>query len=154
MTRSCFRVFLGLASGLLGTCASCDGTSGLPPLFGSSVRVIIENNTSFEAVPDINTSDSHNFLEDIFSEGEDVTDFGDHGTVAADRTVTFYITCDEDLEHIAIGEIEFREDDDDSAGTANARASFRRDTDFDCGDTIRLTLSGHRDDFSAEANVE
>jgi hypothetical protein len=145
---------VGAAGGLLCLAASCEGINGLPPLLGGSVRVIIENNTSFEALPDIHTSDSHNFLEDIFTQGDDVTDFGDNGAVSANRTVTFYITCDDDLETIAVGEIEFRDDHDDKVGTTNARASFRRDSDFDCGDTIHITLSGHTDDFSSDVAVE
>jgi hypothetical protein len=154
MTRSLYRGVLGLAIAFVCLTASCDSTGGLLAALGPNVRVIIENNTAFEAIPDIRTSDSTNFFEDIFTEGDEVTDFGDHGAVPPDRTVTFYIPCDDDLQHIAVGDIEFRDADGDNVGEADPNASLRRDDDFDCGDTIYITLSGRTDDFSADVDVE
>ncbi|HVP13627.1 MAG TPA: hypothetical protein VMV94_20805 [Phycisphaerae bacterium] len=151
MTRSIPHATLGLIVALPCLTPSCDS---IATSLGGNVRVIIENNTAFEALPDINTSDSTNFFDDIFTEGDNVTDFGDHGAVPANTTVTFYITCDDSLQHIAIGDVDFRDNHDDQVGSTNANASLRRDSDFDCGDTIRITLSGHEDDFSSDVNVE
>lgn len=148
------RLVLGLLTfGLPCLNASCDSLGGLLGAFGQNVRVIIENKTSYKAVPDIRISDSRNLLEDLFTAGQEVDDFGDHGVVAAKQTVTFYIPCD-DLEHIAIGDVEFRDNHDDLVGTEDANAGLRRDSDFDCGDTIRLTLDGGLFNLSADVDVE
>lgn len=142
-----------LAPSLLCLNASCDSLGGLLGAFGNNVRLIIENQTSYKAQPDIRTSDSSNLFEDIFAEGDEVTNFGNHGVVPANQTVTVYLSCD-DLEHIAIGDVDFLDGDDDRVGTEDANASLRRDTDFDCGDTIRLTLDGGIFNFSADVDVE
>jgi len=141
------------AAGLLCLNASCDSLGGLLGAFGNNVRLIIENRTSYKAEPDIRTSDSRNLFEDIFGQGDQVTNFGDHGVVAARQTVTVYLSCD-DLEHIAIGDVDFLDGDDDRVGTEDANASLRRDSDFDCGAVIRLTLDGGVFNFSADVDVE
>ena len=149
------RLSAGLLVGsLLCLSGSCDAADNLLIPLAGGVRVIIENNTAFKAVPDIRTSDSSSFFEDLFTEGTEVTDFGDNGKVAANRTITFYIACDDSLEHIAIGDIDFLNSHGDRIGGADPAASLRRDSDFDCGDTIRITLTGGSDDFSADVDVE
>jgi hypothetical protein len=148
------RLILPPVLSLLCLLASCEAANNLLTPLTGGIRVIVENNTSSKAVPDIRTSDSDNFFEDLFTTGTEVTDFGDDGAVAANRTVTFYIACDDSLERIAIGEVDFFDRQNDRVGGDNPSTSLRRDSDFDCGDTIRITLTGSSDDFSVDVEVE
>ncbi len=142
-----------LALSLPMTSISCDSFGGLLGLLGRNVRVIIDNQTAYKAVPDIRTSSSRNLIEDIFTRGQEVRDFGDQGTVPPRQVVTFYLPCEE-LEHIAIDDVEFRDGGDHRVGAKDANASLRRDSDFDCGDTIRITLSGGPFSFKVDVDVE
>lgn len=154
MSRCASRAILAALAALTCITLSCNGLGDIFTSLGQNVRIIIENDTAYEATPDIRTSNSSNVFEDIFAHSNQVTDFGDDGTVPANQTVTVYLDCNGDLEHITIGDVEFREHGGDEVGTEDANASLRRDTDFDCGDTIRLRLSGGVFNFSVDVDVE
>ncbi len=138
-------------------CLSCNAldlgsVAGL--LMGNGVTVVIQNETAFTAVPDIRTSDGRNFFEDFVTDSEPLTNFGTNGAVAAKQTVSFVLSCDSGLEKIAFDGAAFR----DGAGlpfgeTDDARA-LRRDVDFDCGDTIRIRLTGAIFNFGATISVD
>ncbi|MFH1419402.1 MAG: hypothetical protein ABII12_14095 [Planctomycetota bacterium] len=141
---------------VLAACASlsCDSLGGLAAFFGGGITVVIENDTGYLAIPEIRTSDSKNIFEDIFNQGELVTSFGIDGTVLANQTVTFILACDGDLELIAIGDTEFRDGGGFAVGDVNANVRLRRDSDFDCGDTVHIRLSGGLFNFDADVDVE
>ncbi len=141
---------------VLAACASlsCDSLGSLTAFFGGGVTVVIENNTSYLATPEIRTSNSKNIFEEIFNEGELVTNFGIDGTVLANQTVTFTLVCDGDLELIGVAGAEFRDGAGFDVGDADVNVRLRRDTDFDCGDTVRIRLSGGVFNFDADVDVE
>lgn len=132
---------------------SCDSLGGFLTLLGRNVTVIIENDTSYTAEPEIWTSDSRNLIEDIFSESDQITDFGDDGEVRPRSTATIYLTCDDDLELVAFRGVVFRESGL-RIGSIDTETRLRRDNDFDCGDTIRIRLSGTLFDFDVDIDVE
>lgn len=134
-----------------GLSCSPDGFGGL---LGDFVTIEIENATSFTAIPDLRTGDSRNFAEDIFDAGRPVTNFGSNGTIAANQTVTIRLPCDGDLEMIAFGGSDFRDANNFPLGDVSGEELFRRDVEFDCGDVIRIRLSGGFLNFDATFLVQ
>jgi len=132
---------------------SCDSLGGFLTLLGRNVTVIIENDTSYTAEPELWTSDSRNLIEDIFSESDQITDFGDDGEVRPRSTATIHLTCDSDLELIAFRGVVFRESGL-RIGSIDTETRLRRDTDFDCGDTIHIRFSGTLFDFDVDIDVD
>ena len=129
---------------------SCDGVLSF---LGSGVKIVIINDTDYTAIPDLRTSDSQNIFEDILNSGEQYTSFGTNGSIAPHQTVTFYLTCDGDLELIAFGGADFQGTGNLSVGDADASVKLRRDTHFDCGDTVTIRLEGSVFNFTAEVDV-
>jgi hypothetical protein len=152
--RTAWAAFLCAA--LLISAASCNSfdLGGLAAFFGSGLTVVIENNTDFTAAPDLRTSDSHNLAEDVIADQNQVQNFGANGSVGPHQTVTARLTCNGDLESLVFRGADFREGNGFALGDVSSDVTLRRDTDFDCGDTIRLTLSGSIFRFRAEVNVE
>lgn len=129
----------------------CDAVSGL---FQSGVTIVVENGTGFTAVPDIRMSDSRNILEDVFSDSESLADSGTFSPVAPNQTMSIRLNCDGDLELISFGGAAFQGTGGFPYGDADADKSWRRDVDFDCGDTIRIRLSGTVFFFDATTSIE
>lgn len=132
--------------------AGCDTLAGL--FNARSTRLIITNETDFAASPEIRTSASRNILEDSFAAGSVLSGIGDNGLLAPGQTDSITLDCEE-LEMIAIDGATF---EDPTFGfplgdTSDAR-TLRRDTDFDCGDTIRIRISGTLFNYSMAASVE
>lgn len=145
-----------LSAALLVSATSCDSIDlgSLAAFLGPGLTVVIENDTDFTAAADLRSSDSRNIAEDLVSEDNQIQSFGMNGAVGPHQTVTARLTCDGDLERIAFAGADFREGNGFAVGDLNHRVTLRRDTDFDCGDTIRITLSGEIFRFSAEVTVE
>ncbi|MCA9255878.1 MAG: hypothetical protein KDA33_09580 [Phycisphaerales bacterium] len=129
--------------------AGCDAVSGL---FQRGVTVVVQNDTGFTATPDIRMSDSRNILEDAFSDPQSVSDGA--SAVAPYQTATIHLDCDGQLELITFEGARFRDGAGFSFGDADADKAWRRDVDFDCGDTIRIRLSGTVFFFDAATSVE
>lgn len=173
MTRRTVRAAF-LYAALLIPAASCNtiDLGGLAALFAPGVTVVFENNTDFTAVPDLRTSDSRNLAEDTAAArsepgqswpgltGSDrvitapALNFGANGSVGPHQTVTLRLTCNGDLERLVFRGADFREGNGFALGDVNSNVTLRRDTNFDCGDTIRITLSGSIFRFRAEVNVD
>ena len=152
--RTAWAAFLCAA--LLIPAASCNSfdLGGLAALFAPGLTILIENDTDFTAVPDWRTSDSRNLAEDVIADQSQVQNFGANGSVGPHQTVTARLTCNGDLERLVFRGADFREGNGFALGDVSSNVTLRRDTDFDCGDTIRLTLSGSIFRFHAEVNVE
>jgi len=123
-------------------------------LLQPTVHVKVRNQTSFVAVPEVIHSDSRNVVEDVFDQSEPVTGFGNNGTIAPGQSADILLTCDGNLERIALRKVEFRTDFGLKVGQVDDVFNVRRDTDFDCGDTVVYTLSGTILSFDVNANVD
>jgi hypothetical protein len=135
------------------SCGSID-LGSLTSLFGPGLTLVIENNTDFTAVPDLRSSDSDNIAEDLVADENQIQSFGMNGAVGPHQTMTARLACDSQLNRITFVGADFREGNGFTLGDVNNRITFRRDTDFDCGDTIRITFSGAIFSFTASADVE
>ncbi|MBX3395842.1 MAG: hypothetical protein KF841_10795 [Phycisphaerae bacterium] len=132
--------------------AACDAVAGL--LQTRSTQLIIVNETAFAASPEIRTSRSRNLLEDGFNTGTLITGLGDNGVVGPNQTITIRLSCSE-LETIAIDGARFRDATFGfPLGDTNKRRSLRRDVDFDCGDAIRVRLTGSLFNYDVAVSVE
>lgn len=129
----------------------CDAVKGL---FQPGLTIVVENGTSFTAAPDIRMSDSRNILEDAFANPQSVSDATTIGTVAPNQTSSIRLDCKGDLELISFNGVKFRDAGGFPFGDAGENKSWRRDVDFDCGDTIRIRLSGTVFFFNASTSVE
>ncbi len=138
---------------LAGGC-EVSGLGGLLDLFGQSVTIIVENDTRFAATPDVRIGESRNVVEDFLSESEPVAGFGANGTIPPNQTATVRLSCGGDLELIAIGNVRFQNILGLDAGEVDIGENLRRDTDFDCGDVIRIRLSGSLFSFDSSIDVE
>jgi len=130
------------------------GTSGCDALgtfLQPGVTVVIENATAFNAVPDLQTSNSRNIAEDPFAEGQPAASVT---PIAPNQTATLRLDCDGELERITFSGARFQDAGGFGFGEANAGESWRRDVDFDCGDTIRIRLSGTVFFFDANVSIE
>lgn len=156
MNRIAFRKICVPVAILPAFAGGCEGSglAGLLDLFGQSVTIVVENDTRFAATPDIRIGEGRNAVEDVVSESNPVTGFGSNGTVPAEQTATVRISCDGDLELIAIDKISFQNILGLGAGDVDIDRSLRRDTDFDCGDVIRIRLSGSLFSFDSSIDVE
>lgn len=148
MTRSqSLAGFLFFVS--VGMCTTaCDSVGSL---FQPGVTVVIENATGFHAVPDIQTANSRNLAEDLFAAPQEVDAAG---SVPPNQTATLRFDCDGELELISFRGVRFEDAGGFGFGDADVQDSWRRDVDFDCGDTIRIRLTGTVFFFDATANVE
>lgn len=139
------------ASLLISTAVFSTGCEQLGALFTPGVTVIVENATAFRAVADIETSDSRNFVEDVFASPDAV---GSSTVIGPNQTMTLRFDCDGELERITFAGAKFQDAGGFSLGDADADEAWRRDVDFDCGDTIRIRLSGTVFFFQASTSVE
>ena len=130
--------------------SGCDAVSGL---FQPSLTIVVENGTGFTAVRDIRTSNSRNIIEDVFSDSDALSDSGTIEMVAPNQTMTVRLKCDGDLELITFEGARFRDTSGFSFGDADADKAWRRDVDFDCGDTIQIRLSGTVFFFDASTTI-
>ncbi len=144
------------AAAILCLTFACDSLDlgNIAGLFGPSVLIVIENNTSFTAVPDIRTSESSNFWEDGFEDEDQITGFGNNGVLQANQSASIRLACDGDLELIIFGGATFQEGNGFPLGDVGGDEKLRRDREFDCGDTIRIRLSGTIFNFRADVDVE
>ena len=140
--------------------ASCDVSSlgdlsGLLNIFGPSIRIIIENKTGFTAVPRIYTGNGTNFVDDLLNDSPDqVTAFGDSGTIPPGQSATISIPCEGDTEMIRFGGAEFKESSGHGVGDINSDNRLRKSNDYNCSDTIRIQLTGSTRNFRADVDVE
>ncbi len=149
------RGFLLILAGLAVTpLAGCDALEGLLDFFGRGVTIVIENATSFTAVPDIRRSESTNLLGDLFGQSEEIENFGDDGRVRPNTTVSVRVSCDDDLGSLIFGSVQFREGNGFAVGGAALSERLRKGNDFECGDTIYLRLSGSVFTFDADVEVK
>ncbi len=142
-----------LAATLLMPLASCDVLEGFFDFFGRGVTIVIENDTSFTAVPDLRRSESGNIIGDILGSDTRIEDFGDGGKVRPKSTVSVRLACDDDLGSLIFGAVQFREGNGFTVGAASAGERLRQGNDFECGDTIYLRLSGSIFTFHADVEV-
>lgn len=144
---------IALAIIVLPACiTACDAVAGL--LQTRSTQLIIINETAFAAAPEIRTSKSRNLLEDGFNTGTLISGFGDNGVIGPNQTTTIRLTCS-DLETIAIDGARFRDATFGfPLGDTNKRQSLRRDVDFDCGDVIRVRLTGSLFKYDVAVSIE
>jgi len=135
---------------------SCDSfpLGNLNALFGPTVEVRSENNTQYLAIPDLRSSKSRNLIEDILSESEPITNFGTNGAIDAHQTVTLFLPCNGDLELIAFNGADFKAGNSFPIGEVSANTRLRRDSDFDCGDVIRIRLDGGLFSFTHDVRVD
>lgn len=148
---------LGLLALLLPCVAvACGGLNlgDIAAFLGPSVTVIIENDTSFTAIPDLSAGEGRNVVEDLFSDEERIDHFGINGAIQPDQVVTVRLPCDDELELIYLHDVEFREGNGFPLGEADIDTKLRRDRDFDCGDTVYIRLSGTLFNFYADVDVE
>jgi hypothetical protein len=118
------------------------------------VTVVIENDTSFTAIPTLRVSDSRNGIEDLFATDDPITQFGRNGAIDPHQTVTLRLACEGDLETLVFEGAEFRETNGFQLGEAKADITLRRDRDFDCGAVVRIRLVGTIFNFHADLDVE
>lgn len=149
-SRRWLAVFLPCSLLACGSLNVADFAAFLVP----AVTVIIENDTSFTAIPVLSASDSRNGIEDVFATDDPLTHFGTNGAIAPHQTVTFRLPCESDLETLAFEGAEFREANGFQLGDANVDVTLRRDRDFDCGDVVRIRLVGTIFNFHADLDVE
>ena len=156
MNRRTLRTVCLPAAILPALAGGCEvsGLGGLLDLFGQSVTIIVENDTRFAATPDVRIGESRNVVEDFLSESEPVAGFGANGTIPPNQTATVRVSCNGDLELIAIGKVRFQNILGLDAGEVDIDENVRRDTDFDCGDVIRIRLSGSLFSFESAIDVE
>lgn len=154
MLKFCFRSWTRRMLPMLVMLLAMAGCDALGGLFQPGVTIVVENGTGFTAVPDVQMSDSRNILEDTFRDSESVSDSGTVGSVAPNQTMTIRLDCDGDLERITFEGARFSDSSGFPFGDADADKSWRRDVDFDCGDTIRIRLSGTVFFFDASTSVE
>ncbi len=147
---------VALLSACLGmTCDVSSLDSILGGLTGNQVSVVVKNETTFTAVPDIRTGKSRNFIEDfIAGSGDPLTNFGTFGTVPASDTITFSLPCNGDIETFIYDGVAVRDVNGFPLGEATANKVLRRDFDFDCGDKINITISGGVFNFRTVIGVE
>jgi len=134
--------------------AGCDALEGLLDFFGRGVTIVIENDTSFTAVPDIRRSESTNLIGDLFDQSEEIRNFGDDGRVRPNTTVSVRVSCDDDLGSLIFRSVQFREGNSFAVGAAALSERLRKGDDFECGDTIHLRLSGSIFTFDADVEVK
>jgi len=129
---------------------ACDAAAGLLNLFGG-VRLIVTNDTPFAAAIDLRTADSDNFLEDFFTDAQPVAGVA---VVPANQSVTVTLPCDGDLELVSFQGAQFENSFGLPVGDVDADERLRRDRDFDCGDTIRIRLTGTLFNFQGTVDVD
>jgi hypothetical protein len=96
-SRRWLAVFLPCSLLACGSLNVADFAAFLVP----AVTVVIENDTSFTAIPVLSASDSRNGVEDVFATDDPLTHFGTNGAIAPHQTVTFRLPCESDLETLA-----------------------------------------------------
>lgn len=134
--------------------ASCDALNSLLPFFGNGVLVEFVNDTDYTVVPDLRISDSKNFFEDLFDEGDRVTNFGFGGAIRPNARATVQLVCDGDLEQIALLDADFEDGSGIKVGDIDDSTRLRRDNDFDCGDIVRIRFTGNIFNFDSEVDVD
>ncbi len=133
---------------------SCDQLSSLLPFFGNGVMVEFINDTDYTVVPDLRISDSKNFFEDLFDEGERVTNFGFGGAIRPNARATVQLVCNGDLEQIALLDADFEDGSGIKVGDLDDTTRLRRDVNFDCGDIVQIRFHGSVFNFDAEVDVD
>lgn len=150
------RTKLLLAAVIVLASTGCDGNgvAGLLGVFGNSVTVEIENDTRFAATPELFTSGGRNIFEDAFEETEQITNFGNAGTIPPNESVTVRLSCDDALELIAFKGAKFENGIGLPVGDVDDDTRLRRDRDFDCNDVIRIRLTGSLFSFRVTVDVD
>lgn len=136
------------------TCDTSILDTVLGGLTGNQVTVVVENETAFTAVPDIRAGASRSLIEDFVEGSAPFTNFGTFGTVPGSETITFTLPCNGDFETVIYDGVAVRDVTGFPLGEANADKVLRRDFDFDCGDLIRITISGGVFNFRTRIDVE
>lgn len=137
---------------LIPSCTA-DGPAGLLNLFAGGVNIVIENATAYRATPRISISDAENLLEEITGGSDELSDVGPNGAVPANQTERASLSCGGDVQTITFEGASF-ESNGLPVGGVTSVTRLERDTDFGCGDTIRIRLTGGIFSFRAEVEVE
>jgi len=141
---------LTLAAALSGGC----GQDFLARILRPTVMVRIVNDTAFKAEPELLASASRNLIEDAFDTDSSLIAVGENGSIAPNGEAQVLLTCDGDLERIAILSVTFRTEFGLKVGDVDDALNLRRDIDFDCGESIVFTLSGTVGNFDVDAQVD
>lgn len=145
------RLALCAMAAVAGLSSGC-GTDFVNRLIRPTVVVKIINNTSFAAEPELLASASRNLIEDAFDTDSSLVDTG--GSLAPNNETQVLLTCDGDLERIALLSVTFRTEFGLKVGDVDDAVNLRRDIDFDCGETVIFTLSGTIGNFDVDADVD
>ena len=123
-------------------------------LLQPTVVVRIVNDTGFAAEPELLVSASRNAIEDAFDTDSSLVAVGENGSLAPNSETQLLLTCDGDLERIAILSVTFRTEFGLKVGDVDDAVNMRRDIDYDCGETVVFTLSGTVGNFDVDAQVD
>jgi len=137
-----------IGAGFSGGC----GTDFFARLIRPTVVVRIVNDTGFMAEPELLASASRNLIEDAFDTDSSLVDIG--GSLAPNEEAQVLLTCDGDLERIALLSVTFRTEFGLKVGDVDDTVNLRRDIDFDCGETVIFTLTGTITNFDVDATVD
>lgn len=139
--RSTRWMILGLISTIALLSGGCPGGLG-----GSSVRVIVINNTNFSVQPNVKFDADNGFFGGLFPSST-----LDTGLIAPGQRVTTDFNC-EDLgtifsdggtQSIPLG----------NDPTASPTRTLQLDEEYSCGDVIRFTFVGDGSDFGINVTV-
>lgn len=154
MQRHCLKSVGGRMAAAFAIVIAASGCDAVKGLFQPGVTIVVENATGFTATPDLRMSDSRNILEDAFSQSDMLSDSTSLNAVAPNQTSSVRLSCDSNLELITFKGAKFTDGGGFPFGDADADKAWRRDVDFDCGDTIRIRLSGTVFFFDASTSLE
>lgn len=142
-------VLIGPSAG--GTCTTAPG--GIFNLFGNGVTLVIQNDAGFPAALDVWVGGGMNAVEDVVADRRSLADLGGPETVGAHQSISVAISCDGELEVIAFDGARFTQGGLGVGEVEDVRR-MRRDVEFDCGDTVRIRLSGAVFNFGVSVDVE
>lgn len=148
--QSMLTLSLATTAALSGGC----GTDFIARLLQPTVVVRIINDTGFAAEPELLASASKNLIEDAFDTDSSLIAIGENGKLAPKAETQVLLTCDGDLERIALLSVTFRTEFGLKVGDVDDAVNMRRDIDYDCGETVVFTLSGTVGNFDVDATVD
>lgn len=149
--QSAMCLALAMSAGLSAGCGSQDF---LARLLQPTVVVRIVNDTAFPAEPELLASASRNAIEDAFDTDASLVVVSGGDSIAPNGEAQVLLTCDGDLERIALLSVTFRTEFGLKVGDVDDAVNLRRDRDFDCGETVVFTLSGTVGNFEVDAQVD
>lgn len=152
----CVRLRAVLILNIVATAALSGGCGAdfISRLIQPAVVVRIINDTGFTAEPELLASASKNLIEDAFDTDSSLVAIGQSGKIAPNSETQVLMTCDGDLERIALLSVTFRTEFGLKVGDVDDAVNMRRDIDYDCGETVVFTLKGTVGNFEVDAKVD